>query len=704
MSILFWVPALLSGLLVVLSSAPYDMWYLAYIAYVPLFFYYREQSPATQGTAYALCCSLIAANWWHSTIIFSFWFFVLIVGILCLSFFLWGYLCAANRYIHRYPLAALLLPAVIWVGIERILSSELVGIPCNVGISQWGQPVLIQSASLFGIYATSFLIVMANSLAVLLIDVVRTGKWRDGQNILAVASGILLLAGNTAMGLEVVSSRTEPKLPVKVTVIQPVISTDMYLNSWRSPETRSEVKRILGRLTEEAVKAGADIVAWPEGGNGFYNFRIDSLRDQLYRTARQYETDLLISSNDLDESGRKFNSVFSVSQRGELLGRYDKVLLIPGPEDSYTAGTGFNTISSSFGKVGSSICYESNFPSPLRKSTANGAELLFVSTSDAAFKKTALTVNHTRTASFRAVENNRWVVHASNTGPSVIVAPTGEVVARSGMYARGVVAGQVEMLSEKTVFTRYGYWLPVVCAFVTVVLSLGVLPGIKHVAAGLSEKMGSLAAADEEAIASGLKRRARNLVFGHLPRWILLAALLVSIVAAGIAVMSVRVGGGGDLAGAFTDFLAPLDTFVKDNVSNRFMQARQNTCGPAVVAYVATFFGKELRENDVVEKVKMTEKGTSMLELRNALTGYGFEATGIKASYGALLQEPLPVIAYINDDHYVVVNEVTKTSVFVFDPAIGHVKLGRAVFEQAWKGYLLRVRMKPIKPGLSADG
>jgi ABC-type bacteriocin/lantibiotic exporter with double-glycine peptidase domain len=75
---------------------------------------------------------------------------------------------------------------------------------------------------------------------------------------------------------------------------------------------------------------------------------------------------------------------------------------------------------------------------------------------------------------------------------------------------------------------------------------------------------------------------------------------------------------------------------------------------------------------------------------------------GVKASFGALLLEPLPAIAYINDSHYVVVNEVTPSAVYVFDTAIGHVKLSRQTFEQAWKGYLLLIRMRQIKPSLDA--
>ena len=79
-SLKFWLPSLLSGVLIVLSSAPYDIWYLAYVAYVPLFLAYRNETPVRQGLAYALCCSLVASNWWHSTIIYSALFFILIVS------------------------------------------------------------------------------------------------------------------------------------------------------------------------------------------------------------------------------------------------------------------------------------------------------------------------------------------------------------------------------------------------------------------------------------------------------------------------------------------------------------------------------------------------------------------------------------------------------------------------------------------------
>ena len=696
----FWLPSILAGLLTVLSSTPYDFWYLAYVAYVPLFLAYKNEAPVRQGLAYALCCLLIACNWWHSTIIYSFLFFILIVCILCFAFFIWGYLCAKSRLIKSYPLAELFLPAVIWIGIERILSSELVGIPCNIGISQWSQPLLIQSASLFGIYTTSFLIVLTNSTVTMMIKGVQEHSLHQRSYYLAVLTGCSVFIGNVLMGYNMVHKEAIMSKPLTASIIQPVITTDMYLNSWRSPDTRHNVKKIMSELTIEALEDDPDILVWPEGGNGYFNLRIDELRDFLYTLARKNEVDLLISSNDLNEEGEKYNSIFSISKQGKLIGRYDKVRLIPGPEDSYTPGKGYNTIASSYGEIGPSICYESNFPSPLRQATANGAEILFVSTSDASFKKTALTINHTRTAVFRAVENNRWVIHASNTGPSVIVSPTGDIKSEGKMFERGYITGQVEMVSDKSIFTRYGYWIPIMFSAYFMMLLLFNGYFLRKVPAVLGRNIAEKFSRSEDEIEVEIKSLARKVLKRYLPAFLFSSCFLLAMVSTSVAIVYKQVSPDDPIINAYYEFVAPLDTFVKDEIGEKFLQAKTNTCGPAVLAYILTFFGEEINEKDVVDKVILTEKGTSMLELKNAALTYGFDAYGVKATYGALLHEPLPAIAYINDSHYVVVNDITDSSVFIFDPAIGHVKLARQTFELAWNGYLLLVRTREIKPSI----
>ncbi len=691
--------AILTGVLMALSSAPYDQWYLAYVAFVPLFVVTQNLSPLKQGLLFALSCTVIAVNWWHSTIIFSALFFIFIVVVLSFAFFLWGVLSARFRAEATHPLFALFMPALIWVGIERILSSEWVGIPCNIGITQTSQPLLIQSASFFGFYTISFLIVLSNSALALLIS-----SWKKNQftklRAVTIATAVFIMAANIGYGYHQLSQPVNLDNPVNVAIIQPVISSQLYNNGWRNPESRTFIRETLNNLTQKALVSKPDILVWPEGGNGYFNLRIKNLRDNLYQLARKNKTDLLISSNDLDEEGRKYNTIFSISSEGRLLGRYNKVNLIPGAEDSYTAGTGFHTIPSSYGEVGPSICYESNFPSPLRKVTNKGAELLVVSTSDAAFKKTSLTINHTRTAVFRAVENNRWVVHASNTGPSVIVSPTGQVVASIGFYQRGYVSGQVAYIQKKSFFTQYGHFIPVLFSVVVLVLLVMLVAKTWKEVTEQRSRTKNSPTEKKETYEQKIKSWISHFFKHYLPFSVFYSLFLVLFMISSIMITYRQAPDPGSVYDALDDFFTPLDERAPDRIGKKFLQVQNNTCGPAVLAYIFSFFGLEVVEADLVPKLAISAKGTSMLELKKLANNSGFIATGVKANYQALMTEPLPVIAYINDSHYVVVNKITPQSVYLFDPSLGHIQVRREIFEQVWNGYLLLVRMQAIKKSL----
>ncbi len=699
----FWSLALISGLLMALSSAPFDQWYLSFFAYVPLFIITRNVSVNKQGLAFALACTVIAANWWHSSIIFSSLFFILILAILAFSFYVWAVIAAQFRTANSNPLATVFMPAIIWVGLERILSSEFVGIPCNIGITQTSQTLFIQSADLFGIYTTSFLLILSNTAIALVVGNVidkkyfskkiSIEKFLNKKQLVAVSSVLLIMLVNIAYGYNQLDVTVDSETPaINVVLIQPVISSNLYANSWRNPESREFVRKTLSDLTHAALKEKPDLLVWPEGGNGYLNMRIPKLRNTLYEIARNNNTDLLISTNDLDEQGRKFNTLFSISKKGEYLDRYDKVMLIPGAEDSYTAGSGFHPIVTSNGKIGPSICYESNFPSPLRKLAGQGAELLVVSTSDAPFKKTSLTINHTRTAIFRAIENNRWVVHASNTGPSVIVSPQGRVVAKTQFYQRGYLSGKVRYIKQRSLFTQYGYFIPMLLSLIVSVLILMALFRLVKRRSENKKNRKKLKSAKIKSILIKIVKR-------YIPLGVLHSLFLASLILGSIVLVSKMVPETQSVTvvEAVNDFFEPLDKRAPDTVADKFLQANSNTCGPAVLAYLFSFYGHEVLESELVPTMTLNRKGSTMLELKKTAINNGFQAKGVRENYAALMDEPLPVIAYINDSHYVVVNKITTSDVYLFDPLLGHVKVTRQIFESEWKGYVLLINMQNIK-------
>jgi hypothetical protein len=369
------------------------------------------------------------------------------------------------------------------------------------------------------------------------------------------------------------------------------------------------------------------------------------------------------------------------------------------PSRKCSAGDGYHPVATSYGKVGPVICYESNFPESLRQTTAAGAELLFVSTSDAAFRKTSLTVNHTRTAVFRAIENNRWVIHASNTGPSVIVSPTGEVTASAPMYRRGYLAGDVAFIQETSFFTRFGHWLPVLCAMLVCgLLAFRLAQGFMRWRNPATRKRAPKIAPARHDDAQARIKAWLGVAARALPLALLHGLLLVTVIAGSILLVNRQTTPDHPALAALKDFLAPSGTLKPETVTATFLQAKYNSCGPAVLAYVLSFLGKETREEELERQMAMTDKGVNMLELKKVAISNGFHAEGVRENYQALLDEPLPVIAFINNSHYVVVLEIGPHDVYVFDPAIGHVTVPRRVFEQAWNGYLLLIRMRPIEP------
>jgi apolipoprotein N-acyltransferase len=84
-----------------------------------------------------------------------------------------------------------------------------------------------------------------------------------------------------------------------------------------------------------------------------------------------------------------------------------------------------------------------------------GATLLVNITNDVWFGDTVAPRQHNLIASFRAIENRRWLVRSTNTGTTSVVSPTGETVASLPGFSEGVLRAEVRLLSGQTLYTRF---------------------------------------------------------------------------------------------------------------------------------------------------------------------------------------------------------------------------------------------------------
>lgn len=124
--------------------------------------------------------------------------------------------------------------------------------------------------------------------------------------------------------------------------------------------------------------------------------------------------------------------------------------------DDLTPGEGAQLIDTEYGKVGAIICFDSIYESLARQSVSEGANILCVSTNDSWFSDSSAVYEHNSHSVLRAVENERYVVRAANTGISSIISPTGEVITSLEPLVRGYVSADVTMIEEKSLYTVIG--------------------------------------------------------------------------------------------------------------------------------------------------------------------------------------------------------------------------------------------------------
>jgi ABC-type bacteriocin transporter len=116
-------------------------------------------------------------------------------------------------------------------------------------------------------------------------------------------------------------------------------------------------------------------------------------------------------------------------------------------------------------------------------------------------------------------------------------------------------------------------------------------------------------------------------------------------------------------------------------------------CGPAALATVALHYRRPIGLEQMRDLAGTDRIGSNLLGLLKAAEKLGFSARGVKGTYDALVEVPLPAIAHVKNDqglgHFIVLHHLKKTGVIAADPAHGIRKLSREEFVKCWTGYLL---------------
>lgn len=484
--------AIISGFLLALTFPETNLFWLAWVALIPLFIALQSVKRWWQ----ALFCGLITGLIFFGGILFwikivGLWIgqsygylawsalalfqglFLALFALLFYFLFQWIKVRIAEKYREYFYV---LLAGSLWIVIEWLRAYGPFAVSTgDIAYSQYMALPLIQMVSIFGVYGLSFLIVIVNFVLArtIYLTLGQTSSLKKSSAaltkiwiIISVILCINVFYGYYSLNKQI---KDDPKAEkIKVAIFQANVPQEKKLN----PKYYARIKDMYLNETKRFLKVQkADLVLWPETIVPQF-----LLRDRffIFRLKEMARTHVILGTPTL-LGGKIYNSMVLLDPRGQENSIYHKQHLVPFGEylpfkkillpmfkdtdffqNDYSPGARGQEFNTPWGKLACGICFESILPQLIRPQVLNGGELIVIITNDAWFKRSAALEEHMAMSVFRAVENNRYLIQVANTGYTFIVDPKGRFLKRSKIEKQEWLTGEVKFISAKTFYTRYG--------------------------------------------------------------------------------------------------------------------------------------------------------------------------------------------------------------------------------------------------------
>ena len=304
-----------------------------------------------------------------------------------------------------------------------------------------------------------------------------------------------------------------PDFPAKLTVM--VIQPNFSLQELASnPELAySKRQQNLAGLLEDSRKAleqlpenttTPKLLIWPESVYPDPFFKVAASREKVLSFAEANQIYILLATVDWvkTQTAYKFHGVsVLIGANGKVLGRYNKIFLIPFGETipfsewfpgiaSWLRNNIANMSEFERGKeytvfyvpenieFSAPICFDIFSPTVVRGMVRNGSNLVVNLSNLAWFGRTTASDNMVAVLRWRAIENRVPVVFASNNGKSVFIGADGKNRSRQlGLFEEGSLTFTINIRPQFSFFREYAEW--VWGGFMFLFFMLGILAQVR---------------------------------------------------------------------------------------------------------------------------------------------------------------------------------------------------------------------------------
>ncbi len=402
------------------------------------------------------------------------WIGLSLVATLCFSFIIpnTAWVARCSLFASHPLLLPMVFPAVFTV-FSLLISFTWAGVPWGMlALTQVAFPQLIATASLFGGYFVTFIVVATNAyVAYGLLILYQTGAWRRALPAMLLA--LSLFAGNLACGMLLYRTPHKSTGSITATVMQGNVSSrDKWageLSLWEHYKAMAE------EIAEQTVTDKTHVILWSETALPYTLSAAD--RSELSALAQATGAHHYVGAF-LEKQEGKYNALFSIDAEGRFgVTAYRKRRPVPFGEfvpwepivravfptmadlalvGNLEAGTSSAVFREDFGRVGALICFDSIYESLARDAVRDGAELLMISTNDSWFEGSPALHQHQGQAILRAVESGRYVLRAANTGISSVITDKGDVLCSLGQQQQGYLTQDVQLYQYRTLYSYIG--------------------------------------------------------------------------------------------------------------------------------------------------------------------------------------------------------------------------------------------------------
>ncbi len=392
---------------------------------------------------------------------------------------------ASGASIRRTLVAA----PFLWVAVE-LARTRITAFPWELlGYAQTGNFALTRIATFTGVYGLSFEIALVNSVFAAAFLAPREGGNQRRKLLLgaACAAAVILQAGQMIAPPPFLTDRNALLVQPNI----PILEGAMWTRTYFQDTLRDLTAVSLHPPGEMKDSRRHDLIVWPESPAPFYT-NDPFFRDAVSALARQSGTWVVSGSIGITPAMHSggggseiFNSAALVDPQGEWVGRYDKVHLVPFGEylpfpqvfafaggltkevGEFQRGASRTPLDAGGQRLGMFICYESIFPDEVRQGPLQGAQVLVNISNDGWYGDSGAWKQHLQQTQMRAIENERWLLAATNTGMTASVDPYGRIVAATPRKVRTALAAPYALSSSTSFYTRHGDWFAYLCAIIS---------------------------------------------------------------------------------------------------------------------------------------------------------------------------------------------------------------------------------------------